>query len=225
MVRPPLLILMATFLGVPGIEAYGRRQARVVFAAHDPSARNHVLAVYDACRELGKLGYVDLSLCDFGVADWAERVVDGLGPYDVLVVGCSSNGCEFRLVEAARRLAPAARTAMVAELGLGRPGVARLAGLEAATAPDLVLVTNERAAESVRAKVADCGARSDVSVAGSRPGQEKGAKLANFKGSYLGRFPLVSADFSTNDHPSERYRSVNVFSGTRARGTTKLKRR
>ena len=35
----------------------------------------------------------------------------------------------------------------------------------------------------------------------------------------VGRFPLVSADFWTSDHRSERCRSANVVSGTRARGT------
>ena len=40
----------------------------------------------------------------------------------------------------------------------------------------------------------------------SLPGQHEGAKVANFKGSYLGRFPLVLADFSTSDHLSERSR-------------------
>ena len=53
----------------------------------------------------------------------------------------------------------------------------------------------------------------------------KGCEIPNFKGSYLGRFPLVLADFSTSDHLSERSRSVNVVSGTRARGTPTLKRR
>ena len=43
-----------------------------------------------------------------------------------------------------------------------------------------------------------------------RTGQEKGATLANFKGSYLGQFPLVSADSWTSDHLLERFRSVNV---------------
>ena len=41
----------------------------------------------------------------------------------------------------------------------------------------------------------------------------------------LGRVPLVSADFWTSDRPSERARRVDVFSGTRARGTLTLKRR
>ena len=56
-----------------------------------------------------------------------------------------------------------------------------------------------------------------------RAGQE--SELPNFKGSYLGRLPLVSADFWTSDHLSERSRSVDVFSVTRARETLTLKRR
>jgi hypothetical protein len=53
----------------------------------------------------------------------------------------------------------------------------------------------------------------------------KGCEIPNFKGSSLGRFPLVSADFWTSDHLLERSRSVDDVSGTRARGTRKLKRR
>ena len=56
----------------------------------------------------------------------------------------------------------------------------------------------------------------------SWPGQQKGA---TFPTSYLGRFPLVSADFWTSDHLSERSRSADAFSGTRARKTLTLKRR
>ena len=44
---------------------------------------------------------------------------------------------------------------------------------------------------------------------GHRAGQE--SEIPNFKGSYLGRFPLVSADFWTSDHLSERSRSVGAF--------------
>ena len=53
----------------------------------------------------------------------------------------------------------------------------------------------------------------------------KESEIPNFKGSDLGRFPLVSADFWTSDHLSERSRSMDAFSGTRARGTLTLKRR
>ena len=56
-------------------------------------------------------------------------------------------------------------------------------------------------------------------------GAAKESELPNFKGSDLGRFPLVSADFWTSDHRSERSRSINAFFGTRARGTLTLKRR
>ena len=38
-------------------------------------------------------------------------------------------------------------------------------------------------------------------------GAGKGCEIPNFKGSYLGRFPLVSADSSTSDHLSERSRT------------------
>ena len=38
--------------------------------------------------------------------------------------------------------------------------------------------------------------------------------------SSLGRVPPVSAEFSTSDRPSKESRSVNVYSGTRARGTS-----
>ena len=57
----------------------------------------------------------------------------------------------------------------------------------------------------------------------SRAGQE--SEIPNFKGSYLGQFPLVSANSWTSDHLLEQSRSVDVFFGTRARGTLTLKRR
>ena len=48
-----------------------------------------------------------------------------------------------------------------------------------------------------------------LSTAATRAGQE--SEIPNFKGSYLGRFPLVSADFWTSDHLSERPRSVDCL--------------
>ena len=56
-------------------------------------------------------------------------------------------------------------------------------------------------------------------------GLAQGSKIPNFKGSDLGHFPLVSADFWTSDHLLERSRSVDAFPGMRARGTLTLKRR
>ena len=66
-------------------------------------------------------------------------------------------------------------------------------------------------------------AAGDAVNVGSRAAQE--SEIPNFKGSFLGRFPLVLADFWTSDHHLERSRSVDAFSGTRARGTLTLKRR
>ena len=66
----------------------------------------------------------------------------------------------------------------------------------------------------------------EYTVAGfAETGAAKESEIPNFKGSYLGRFPLVLADFWTSDLLSERSRSVDAFSGTRARGTLTLKRR
>ena len=52
----------------------------------------------------------------------------------------------------------------------------------------------------------------------------KESEIPTFKGSYLGRFPLVSADFWTSDRPSGRSRRVDAFPGTRAQETVTLKR-
>ena len=62
-------------------------------------------------------------------------------------------------------------------------------------------------------------------LADAERGAGKESEIPNFKGSDLGHFPLVSADFWTSDHLSERPRSVDAFSGTHARGTLTLKRR
>jgi hypothetical protein len=56
-------------------------------------------------------------------------------------------------------------------------------------------------------------------------GAGKERDVPNFKGSSLGRVPLVSADFWTSDHLSERPRRADAFSGTRARGALASKRR
>ena len=66
------------------------------------------------------------------------------------------------------------------------------------------------------------GLRTAMSVVN---GAAQESEIPNFKGSDLGRFPLVLADFWTSDHLSERSRSVDAFPVTRARGTPTLKRR
>ena len=71
--------------------------------------------------------------------------------------------------------------------------------------------------------VRDNSPRGDAGTAAAGAGHE--SDIPNFKGSFLGRFPLVLADFWTSDHLSERSRSVDAISGTRARETLTLKRR
>ena len=54
--------------------------------------------------------------------------------------------------------------------------------------------------------------------------RDAGREHPDFKGSELGRFPLVSADFWTSDRLSGRSRRVDAFPGTRAQETVTLKR-
>ena len=81
----------------------------------------------------------------------------------------------------------------------------------------------DAAKRTVPGATALASADAGLVVVDVRAGQE--SEIPNFKGSSLGRFPLVSADFWTSDQLSERSRSVNAFPRTRARGTLTLKRR
>ena len=111
-------------------------------------------------------------------------------------------------------------------------------GLRALGAADVVAGTLSHCL----ATVPDCGDRqhlvlngnlANASHAAALPrgsvlanlGAGNGRDVPNFKGSHLGRFPLVSADSWTSDQLSERARSVGAVSETRARGIPTLKRR
>ena len=82
------------------------------------------------------------------------------------------------------------------------------------------------------ARAAPAGARArcgklravGAALADAPAGVGNGRDVPNFKGSSLGRVPLVSADSWTGDHPLERSRSVDAFFGTLARETLMLKR-
>ncbi|KAH8053353.1 hypothetical protein JL722_9578 [Aureococcus anophagefferens] len=164
---------MATWLLEPEFERYEEtKERKLVFAAHDPSARNHVLALCDACDGLGPCSYVDLSFATSRTRT-GTRASSTAGPFDGLVVGCSSNGREFELIATAKLEHRNAKTIMLAELGLGRPGVPRLAGLAEASAPDLILVTNERAEASVAARLDAVGAKKTRVVLGGSGHLEK----------------------------------------------------
>ena len=56
-----------------------------------------------------------------------------------------------------------------------------------------------------------CGSLDARNASAADDGAGRGCDVPNFKGSELGRFPLVSAAFWTSDHLSERSRSVDVL--------------
>ena len=68
-----------------------------------------------------------------------------------------------------------------------------------------------------RANAAANAADADARSAKARAGAGQESERPNFKASYLGRLPLVSADLWTSDHLSERPRSVDAFFPERAR--------
>ena len=69
------------------------------------------------------------------------------------------------------------------------------------------------------------GVRTILDMVHRGAGQGRERRWPTSNRSSLGRFPLVSADFWTSDHLSERSRSEGAVSETRARGTLTLKRR
>ena len=121
---------------------------------------------------------------------------------------CLTSEGHARDVAAARRAAAAAADL---EAASGAVEIARRrreadhALRSAVKARDQASLRAEAAEAEGRAKDA-AKAREREAHHGARPGQEKGAKFPTSKGSYLGRFPLVLADFWTSDHLSERSR-------------------
>ena len=97
---------------------------------------------------------------------------------------------------AARRLRARGDGRPAQALGRGRPAQARRGRLQRRD--------QHPRAPGPRGLRAALGGR-----ARGRAGQE--SEIPNFKGSYLGRFPLVLADFWTSDHLSERSRSTDAF--------------
>jgi len=126
---------------------------------------------------------------------------------------------------AAARLADGAHDALAAAI-TSRDGDALVAALARAQGLDREpLVDEARALLRELGSAREAAARLEGALSIAEARAAKGCEIPNFKGSYLGRFPLVLADFWTSDHLSERSRSVDAFSRTRARGTLTLKRR
>ena len=163
---------------------------------------------------------VDFLHLEYATLDALRERRNTIAVSDGIVMGAGAGvfmACATRVVtERARFAMPEVRIALVPDAGALRflskhcePAVARFLAVTGynLNAHDLVA----------------CGLATHFVAAKSRAAQE--SEIPNFKGSYLGRFPLVLAGFWTSDHLLERSRSVDAFSGTRARGTLTLKRR
>lgn len=141
---------------------------QIAVAAHDPSAKNHTRPLFHRAVEAGcPAVFIDLTeMKDQCVNEWPAQLIQRLSPIQVLLCGCSTNGWEFELIARARAMG--IRTAMVAELGMASVDCVRISYLNAATAPDHVLVTNELSKETFISKLKTEGAtHTVVSICGS----------------------------------------------------------
>ena len=99
-----------------------------------------------------------------------------------------------------RLFAAEGRPPVDAELGRARRRARDIRGARAASVVAEATIAQPLGMLSVYA----AGARFERHV--DNEGKSQGCDIPNFKGSSLGRVPLVSADFWTSDHPSERSR-------------------
>ena len=193
-------------------------------AAHD-DPRNLVALCVDAARARATLGEISDALR----SAWGEHVASGglaVGSYVGEARRFGSEAGEAfsaaaRRVEAFEALDGRRPRILVAKVGMD--GHDRGANVVAAGFADLGFDVDAGPLFNLPEEVANQAVDADVHAVGIRAAKE--SEIPNFKGSYLGHFPLVLANSWTSDHLSERSRSVDVFSGTRARGTLTLKRR
>ena len=163
---------------------------------------------------------------------WAEAagcraVADKLPPHAMPVGAAQISACLEHLAPLAPRLrqvvaVPAWDGKRIIGYALlhGLPPASALRSRAAATPPPLALPPPAERGESASSGAASPAPDSDDDVgfarapatpakAANRAGQE--SEIPNFKGSDLGRFPLVLASSWTSDHLLERSRSVDVF--------------
>ena len=111
----------------------------LLFAAHDPGARNHIHPIYSHAVRLGEAAeFVDLSSRkELMFDDQALRFVRTFQP-ELLISGCSMNQAEQPLIRACKRLGVKV-TAMVDISAAGK-----LNPVVQADFPDCFMVTNQR---------------------------------------------------------------------------------
>ena len=109
----------------------------LLFAAHDPGARNHIRPIYNHALGLGEAAeFVDLFSSDRLMDDdQAMALIHDSRP-EVLIAGCSLNQAEWPLVRAGKR--SGIKTAVMVDIGAED----KLDPVEPADFPDRFLVTN-----------------------------------------------------------------------------------
>ena len=196
-----------------------------LFDAADAHAKSHDIAIEASYMEIYNETVRDLLLPTGKALRVREHPRDGACVPDLTVVRVANReelvallqvGSKSRATAATRGNARSSRSHAVFTLALSR----RKRGGDVDTddggafAADAWWRDVDLDASSSRAtiRLVDLAGSERVAVAG---GAGNGRDVP--KGSDLGRFPLVSADFWTSDHPTERSRSVDACSGTRAR--------
>lgn len=113
----------------------------ILFAAHDPGAKNHIRPLYKHVSSLGyTTNFIDLSAMDDASDErWATSVVSDPSA-QLLVCGCSVNQSEWVLLRVAKRLG--IQSVVFVEIGVGE----RLDQIEVGDFPDRFLVTNQACA-------------------------------------------------------------------------------
>ena len=119
----------------------------LLFAAHDPGARNHVWPIYEHALALGEAPeFIDLSSSNEFMDDHeASKLVRALRP-ELLIAGCSGNQAEWALIRACTR--EGVKAAAVIELGITR----RLDDIPCVDFPVRFMVTNTRCKEELIAR-------------------------------------------------------------------------
>jgi len=114
----------------------------LLFAAHDPGARNHIRPIYDHAKSLGeKVEFVDLSAGKLD-DDQALALVHRLQP-ELLISGCSTNRAEWPLLRASKGLG--IKTVAVVDI----VAEGKLDLVPPADFPDRFLVTNQHCREEI----------------------------------------------------------------------------
>jgi hypothetical protein len=110
----------------------------ILFVAHDPGAKNHIIPLHRYAVERGyKARFIDLA--GEQATDEKSGIAETLKADHValVVAGCSANGAEWEWIRAAR--CSGVHSTMMIDIGVGD----KLEDVDPAQAPDRFLVTNE----------------------------------------------------------------------------------